>query len=122
MARVAATLETTEPKPTIEWQKQFVNMLRRIYERLARVVNGQISFGDGINADNIDGVWASSTTPGVANTDFTVTHNLGRIPVGYIPVTKSAATDVYTGSVAATATQLTLRATGTNVSVKCFIF
>lgn len=122
MAKAAATLEVTEPKPTIEWQKNFVNMLRRIYERLARVVNGQISFGDGINADNIDGVWASTTTPGVAGTDFVITHNLGRIPVGYIPVTKSAATDIYTGSVPATATQLTLRATGTNVAVKCFIF
>lgn len=122
MAKAAATLEVREPQPTIAWQKEFVNMLRRIYERLARVVNGQISFGDGINADNIDGVWVSVTTPGVANTDFTITHNLSRVPVGYLPVTKSAATDIYTGSVAATATQLTLRATGTNVDVLFFIF
>jgi hypothetical protein len=106
----------------VEWLRSFANMLRRIYERLARVVNGQISFGDGVNADNIDGVWASATTPGVANTDFVIAHNLGRVPVGYLPVRKSAATDIYTGTVAATTIQLTLKATGTNVDVTLFIF
>lgn len=122
MAKAAPTLEITNPQASVEWLRSFANMLRRIYERLARVVNGQISFGDGVNADNIDGVWASATTPGVANTDFVITHNLGRVPVGYIPVTKSATTDIYTGSVAATATQLTLKSTGTNVDVVFFIF
>ena len=95
--------------------------LRSNWQKLQNVVNAHIGFGDGINADNIDGVWATVVTPLVANTDFTITHNLGRVPVGYIPMSKTAATDIYTGSVSATTTTLTLRATGTGVTVNLFI-
>lgn len=101
---------------------QFIVALNNYWTRLAKVVNMHISFGNPTSgSDNVDGVWASVVTPGVANTDFTITHNLGRVPVGYIPMTKSAACDIYTGSVAATTTQLTLRATAIGVTVPIFI-
>lgn len=96
--------------------------LRRMWTELARIINHHISFGDGIHADNIDGIWATVVTPGVINTNFTVTHNLQRVPVGYLVMSKTAAVDIYTGSVAATATQLTLKATVTGVTVNLFIF
>lgn len=95
--------------------------LRKLWEQLARVINYHIGFGDGVNADNVDGVWVTAVTPGTPNTNFTVTHNLGRVPVGYIPMSKTAATDIYTGSVAATTTQLTLKATIAGVTVNLFI-
>src|SRR5208282_6099789 len=104
------------------WLQSFVSMLQKILQRWAVIINGNLSFGDGVESDNISGAWVSVSTPGTPNTDFTVTHNLGRIPVGYLPMSKAAATDVYTGSVPATATQLTLRATATGVAIKLFIF
>ncbi len=97
------------------------SMLSGLWERMARAVNGRMSFGDGTSSDNIDGVWATPVTPGVANTDFTVTHNLGRIPSGFLVFNKSAACDVYQGSVAWTTSQITLRATVVGVTVKLFI-
>jgi hypothetical protein len=85
------------------------------------VINGHIGFGDGSKSDNIDGVWVSISTPGSINTDFTVTHNLGRVPVGYLAMTKSAACDLYNGSIAWTSTQMTLRATTAGVTINLFV-
>jgi hypothetical protein len=58
--------------------------LGRWAERHAKVLNGNISFGSTMsNADrdmNMNCWKASGTTPGVANTAFTINHSLGRIP------------------------------------------
>lgn len=95
--------------------------VRKAHELLARAINGRLSFGDGVERDNLDGEWISVTTPATPNTDFVVTHNLGRLPVGYWLMRKSAACDIYTGGTAATVTQLTLRATVASVDVVLFI-
>lgn len=110
------TIEPTKPSLDV-----FVQMIKSIYQGLVNVLLGNVGFGDGTNLDNINGFWAPVITPGAANTDFTITHNLGRVPVGYIVMTKSAACDVYTGSVLATKTQITLRATVGTVTLKLFI-
>lgn len=95
-------------------------MWRRLYEQLAKAFNGQVSFGNGVKKDNIDGVWVSFTQA-IANVDFVLTHNLGRIPVGYIPMTKSVASDVYNGTVAPTKTQITLKVSVAPVTINLFI-
>ena len=97
--------------------------LRRVWEQMARVVNGHVSFGDGTNSDNVDGVWAVVTTPGAANTDFTITHNLQRVAVGYLVMKKDATCDVYTSpTVNADPTHtIILRATATGVNLELFI-
>ncbi len=121
MPKAEPTLDFIQVWPDQRSLQRFAQMVRSKYERLASLVSGRLRFGDGVSPDNLDGVWASPVTPGVANTDFTVTHNLQRIPVGYIVMSKSAACDVYTGSVVATVTQLTLRATVVGVTLKLFI-
>lgn len=92
---------------------RFARMLLKVWQNACFIFNGGLSFGDGVHTDNISGVWVSVTFA-APNVDQLVTHNLGRIPVGYIPMTKSAACDVYTGSVAGTKTQITLRGTTTS--------
>lgn len=58
--------------------------LRRRIENTGRVVNGLLEFGNPANGNiNMSGFWVSVNT-GAANTPFTVTHNLGRIPVGML--------------------------------------
>lgn len=108
--KAVPNLNFTPLVPTKSSLDTFVSMIRGVYQNLVKVLNGNVGFGDGTNPDNISGVWATVVFP-APNTDVTVTHNLGRIPVGYIPMTKLAACDVYTGSVAPTTTQLTLRGT-----------
>jgi hypothetical protein len=119
--QIQSSLDFTTIAPSQRALDTFVLMLRKIYVNLASAFNGNIGFGDGTLTDNLNGAWASPVTPGAVNTDFTVTHNLGRIPVGYLVMSKSAACDVYTGSVGATKTQLTLRATVAGVTLKLFI-
>lgn len=114
-------LDTPEGGPPPQDFNAFYKGFKRVWEQAARVINGGLSFGAGTTKDNIDGAWVTAVTPGAPNTDFVVTHNLGRIPVGYIVMSKSAACDVYTGSVGATATQLTLRGTVAGVTVTLFI-
>lgn len=96
-------------------------MVQRIYQLAARVINGNISFGDGVSPDNISGVWAAVVTPVAPNTDFVITHNLGRLPVGYLVMEKDAACDVYDGTIAADITTITLKATGIGTALRIFI-
>src|SRR6267142_2438410 len=99
----------------------FVQMIKNVYQNLIGVINGRVGFGDGTLPDNIDGSWINVVAPVAPNTDFTVNHNLQRLPVGYWVMQKDRACDIYTGSVAATTTQLTLRATAASAVLRLFI-
>ncbi len=119
--RATPNLNFTVVKPTEKSLKLFVTMLRSVYQNLVNVVNGDLGFGDGTLADNVSGAWINVVAPVTPNTDFTVTHNLNRLPVGYWPMQKDRACDVYTGSVASTKTQLTLRATVASAVLRLFV-
>jgi hypothetical protein len=103
------------------WFRDLLLTLKRQHEEIARALNGRIGFGDGTDSENIEGTWVSVTTPGTPNTDFTVTHGLGRLPAGYLVMVKAAAVDVYDGTVAATVSQITLKATVGTIAIKLFI-
>lgn len=116
MPQIPTSLQPVETKEIHLFQ-----MLQKLWQLMTSVLNGQVSFGNGTNPDNIAGVWISVTSPVVANTDFTVTHNLNRIPVGYLTMEVDRVNVVYTGSVAATKTQITLRASVASAVLKLFI-
>ncbi|SRR5229473_4490843 len=99
----------------------FAKMLRKLYEQLVRIVNGQLSFGNGLKPDNIAGVWATVADTGAANVDFTITHNLLYVPVGWILINQTKAGIIYIGSVVATKTQITLRCSVANDNILVFI-
>ena len=119
--KATPNLDFTAIEPTKPSLVSFVAMIRKIYQNLTDVINGKLGFGDGTNRDNIDGTWINVVAPVAPNTDFTVNHNLGRIPVGYWIMIKDRAVDVYTGSIAATNTALTLRATVASAVIRLFV-
>ena len=121
MPKISPTLQNTKTKDA-NCQKNWI-ALRRLYEQLARIINGLISFGDGTNTDNMNGSWQNFTTPLTPNTDFTLIHNLGRQAVGYIVVAKSATCDVFTSATSNPnpGTQIILQATGASVVMRLFI-
>lgn len=122
MGRIAPTLEVRVPTEYNEaWFRSLLLTLKRQHEEVARALNGRIGFGDGADSENIEGTWISVTTPGAPNTDFTVTHGLDRLPTGYLVMSKAAAVDVFDGSIAATISQITLKATVGSVAIKLFI-
>ena len=119
--KAAPNLDFAVMEPTKKSLEHFVGMIRKVYQNFIQVLNGQIGFGDGTNLDNINGSWINVTAPVAPNTDFTVNHNMNRIPSGYWVMQKDRACDVYTGSVAATATQLTLRASVASAVLRLFV-
>jgi hypothetical protein len=115
------------PQWNPSWNLQaFFTQFRKLWEQMRAVVNNHISFGNPNDpeiqggVDNVDGIWVSFTIA-TANTDLTLTHNLGRVPVGYIVMSKTAACDIFTGTVAATTTQITIQGTVAGVSGWLFI-
>jgi hypothetical protein len=113
-------IETTTDFNQLESQPNF---LRRLYERLAKAINGRISFGDGIASDNIEGVWITVVTAGVADTDFTINHNLGRPAAGYILMKRFTSVNVYESPTVNPNlnSQLILRASVPSTSVTLFV-
>lgn len=119
MARVSSDFRYTKiPSDLVS----LIRALRDQFKELARVINGNISLGDGTDPGNIDGGWVSAVTDATPNTNFTVQHNLGRIPVGFLVVDKTANLDVWRGTTASTETDLTLQSDVANETILLFIF
>lgn len=64
--------------------------IRKMAEQNAKVLGGNVSFGSTTSNSDVDRnivCWkATGTTPATPNTSFVVPHNLGRIPIGVLPV------------------------------------
>ena len=107
--------------PETPGASQFGKMLRKLYEQLVRIVNGRLSFGNGLTPDNMAGVWGVVADTGLANTDFTIIHNLLYVPTGFIVINQSVAGVLYQGSVAWTKTTITLRCSVAHDKILIFI-
>ena len=86
--------------------EQLEQALTSMWNNLSKSINGGLYFGSTQEQSkgllgNINGLWPGTmaggyaiTTPG-ANVEFTVTHNLGRIPIGYDVKSIDAAAHIY---------------------------
>lgn len=66
--------------------------VQRFANQVEQVVNNGLSFADNFKSQTIIVNFT------VANTDTQIRHQLGSIPVGYIPIGKSVSLDIYDGS------------------------
>lgn len=73
------------PQSTCLGDEKVPRNIARWSERNARVLAGNVNYGTTMsNADkdkNMNCWKATGTTPGAANTDFTITHSLERVPL-----------------------------------------
>lgn len=94
-------------------------------EQVSKVLSGNVSFGQTTSnteqGRNINGWAATGTSPGVANTEFSITHGLGRIPIGFLVMQTGVAAHIYKGTTAWTATTIYLKADQANVPYTVFI-
>lgn len=91
--------------------------------RYVAIVLGQIvsALNNGLSfVDNFQGEIASMTFT-AANADTSIENPIGRVPSGYLVLSRSASMIVYDGSVASTASTLTLRASATG-TVSLLVF
>jgi hypothetical protein len=119
MPHIVSTLEFAARAKDRTWQ-----MMTRVYEQAARVINGSINIGRGWNStftdpttkqivqnvaqplirDNQQGALVYCTFA-AANTNTSIQHKLGYIPRCYIPLWKAVACDVYDAPLAAPTNQ-----------------
>jgi hypothetical protein len=100
--------------PTILGDPNKPTDVTRWIERIALAANGNINYGDTMSntdADRNINCWKASGTSPAANTDFTINHSLGRVPITIVGQDTNNGGLLYRGSVAWTKTTVTLRCT-----------
>lgn len=80
---------------------------------------GDIQHGDKVG--NLDARYVVYTSNAVADTEDTISHGLGRVPVGYIPAKQDKAGTVYDGTTAWTATHIYLRASAASMALTVMV-
>lgn len=96
---------------------QLLSMLNDVMGNLSAIFDRGISFDA-----NIDAVSVSFTSNVAPNTEDTVAHALGRVPVGFIVTSLDRAATVYAGGTAFTSTQLFLRTSVASAVVRLIVF
>jgi hypothetical protein len=112
-----------KPRQTFGQNQTFDNVIA-VVRNHARVLARNISFGSGNNTDtsqNIQGAWATGTTPSTPGTQFTVTHNLGYIPQNFDVKRLNAAGIIYDSGTAWTATEIFLKSNVASAAYRLFI-
>jgi hypothetical protein len=96
-----------------------------VTQNLARILSGNVSYGSAtVNTDlskNINGCWALVANSGTANTTFSVTHELGRIPIGFHVMRNNTAGVVFDSGTAWTATTISLKCSAANATLTLFL-
>jgi hypothetical protein len=102
--------------------------LKDVLDRQHQILDGGINHGGLSNpgnlqplnqtniGGNVDNTHVVIQAPAGANTEFAVTHNLGRIPTGYHVVMRGNPSHLYVGPTAWTKTQIFLKADLANAS------
>lgn len=94
---------------------------RQVNFDILNIINclqGRVRFGtgtDGQDGENIAGQFQQYTSNAVANTEDTIAHTLGSIPVGYIVLWQSKAGSFYQGPTTGTAWS------SSNIYLKCSV-
>lgn len=87
--------------------------------------DGTLSLGtaaNGTTAGKLNAVYVTYTTNATANTADSVTHTLGRVPVGYLEVRCSNSGTLYDGGVAFTSSTISLKCTTASNTVTVLIW
>lgn len=123
VAKTSDFVDFDKTDPT-RWAREVDNDLGNVVTAL----QGRVRFGPNNTVtnkgENILGQFVTYTTNGTPNTEDTVPHSLGSIPVGYIVVSKSKAGDIYQQATTGTiwsSSNLYLKCTVASVVVTLFL-
>lgn len=104
-----------------QWASRITTDLGRVVVAISRIFEGQITFGNGIDIDNIKGEWITFTSHASGGTETAVTHTLGEIPVGFLTVIPPASGTVNKGTTAWTSTTIYITCSANSQSVTIFV-
>ncbi len=113
---------TSLPDPALygdwkEWARDVARILSVEALVLRSVVNGRLTFGDGVDQGNFEAAWLKdNVTSATPDTDTVFSHNIGRTPFGVLLALQDKAASIYKGAGTWSATTLTLRANVASVT------
>ena len=84
--------------------------------QLKGILDRGISFND-----NVDSVVVSFTSNGVANTEDTIAHTLGKVPTYFLVASLDKGAVIYKGTTAFTATNIYVKSTVASTAVKLIL-
>lgn len=91
--------------------------IRSTITNVLRALSNRLRFEDNVDCSIVD-----VADSGTANTEFTVTHNLGRIPTKYIVVRQDKAGSVYDSSTGSwTSTTMKLKCSAANAVLQLIV-
>ena len=87
-----------------EGQETQARNVQQALEDIVTQVNGGLTFAENISCKIVSVTFAN------VNVEQAINHGLGRVPAGYFPILKSAATNIYLGDSARTSSVIYLKA------------
>lgn len=103
--------------PESEFDKSLEQELLSAWFELSELLNTGIRF-----SDNFDANILTSSDTGAANTEFSLTHTLKRVPTGFIVINNNKAGVVYDSGTAWTVTTIYLKCDVANCNIKVLVF
>ncbi len=105
------------PKEESEFDKSLTQELLSAWRELSDLLNGGLKFSDNHNAETV-----TVSDTGTANTQFTVSHTLKRVPTGFIVTSRTGTGVVYNSGTAWTTTAIYLKCTTANNNINVLVF
>ena len=100
-----------------KFDKDLMSQLNEAFRNLDAILNRGIKF-----QDNVDCRLVTFTSDGVADTENTVAHTLGKVPVGFLVYSLDKGAVVYNGTTAFTKTNIYLKVNTATTVVKIIVF
>lgn len=102
--------------PSNKYEDVLDQELRTYLYDLATMLNGALKFSDNMNCQVV-----TVSDTGAANTEFTVTHTLKTVPIGFIVINNNKAGIVYDSGTAWTTAAVYLKCNTANCTVKLIL-
>ena len=110
-----------DPRQKLLFQQFMKEMLDMSFRLSFKNKSGTVA--SGTRSYNFDAVWVAYVSNGTANTEDTVSHNLGRIPIGiWVGIPDKSAVIYADNQTAWTTTTVRLKASAATVTVNILLF
>lgn len=116
-------VKSTIPNEKADAKALFSSLINDI-KKIIDCLNGRVRFGtatDGYRGENIAGEFQVVADTGAANTEFTVAHTIGAVPIGFLVLNNNKAGVVYDSGSAWTASNVYLKCSVANCAVTLFL-
>ena len=104
-------------KPENNFEISLEQELLSFNQELAQIINNGLKFTDNFNADIV-----TVSDTGSANSENTVAHTLKRVPIGFLCISNNLAGVVYNSGTVFTTTNIYVKCSVANCTVKLLIF